>query len=126
MQMMVLAVGASFFAGVASSFFGIGGGIVFVPLMVGMGMTINRSVSTSQLILLIASLSGVITHGLLGHADFIQAGFLVVGSFAGGLAGARLSVEIKARYLRILVSVVILVAAGKLFIDSVTQGDLAF
>ncbi len=30
-QMMVFAVGASFFAGIISSFFGIGGGIIFVP-----------------------------------------------------------------------------------------------
>ncbi|HXU95278.1 MAG TPA: sulfite exporter TauE/SafE family protein, partial [Candidatus Nitrosotalea sp.] len=33
-QIMVLAVGASFFAGIISSLFGIGGGVVFVPLMV--------------------------------------------------------------------------------------------
>jgi len=48
-----------------------------------------------------------------------QAGFLAIGSFAGGLVGARLSVEIKEHYLQILVSVVILVAAGKLFLDSI-------
>jgi len=120
LQMMIFSVGASFFAGVISSFFGIGGGIVFVPLMVvGMGMVMKRAAPTSQLILLIASTSGVLTHSLLGHPDFTQAGFLAIGSFAGGLAGARLSVEIKERYLQILVSVVILVAAGKLFLDSI-------
>ncbi len=120
LQMMIFSVGASFFAGVISSFFGIGGGIVFVPLMaVGMGMVMKRAAPTSQLILLIASTSGVLTHSLLGHPDFTQAGFLAIGSFAGGLVGARLSVEIKERYLQILVSVVILVAAGKLFLDSI-------
>lgn len=120
LQMMIFSVGASFFAGVISSFFGIGGGIVFVPLMaVGMGMVMKRAAPTSQLILLIASTSGVLTHSLLGHPDFTQAGFLAIGSFAGGLVGARLSVEIKEHYLQILVSVVILVAAGKLFLDSI-------
>jgi len=120
LQMMIFSVGASFFAGVISSFFGIGGGIVFVPLMaVGMGMVMKRAAPTSQLILLIASTSGVLIHSLLGHPDFTQAGFLAIGSFAGGLVGARLSVEIKERYLQILVSVVILVAAGKLFLDSI-------
>ena len=118
--MIVFAIGASFFAGIISSFFGIGGGIVFVPLMVvGMGMAMKRAAPTSQMILLFASLSGVITHSLLGHPDFIQAGFLAVGSFIGGLVGARLSVEIKERYLQILVSVVLLVAAAKLIFDSV-------
>ena len=118
-QMMVFAVGASFFAGIISSFFGIGGGIIFVPLMiVGMGMAMKKAAPTSQMILLFASFSGVVVHSLLGHPDFLQAGLLAVGSFFGGLVGARLSIDIKERYLQILVSVVILIAAAKLFIDS--------
>ncbi|MBS1267673.1 MAG: hypothetical protein MAG458_00382 [Nitrosopumilus sp.] len=118
-QMIIFAIGASFFAGIVSSFFGIGGGIIFVPLMVvGMGMTMKRAAPTSQLILLFASLSGVIAHSILGHPDFLQAGLLAIGSFFGGLVGARLSLDIKERYLQILVSGVILIAAVKLFIDS--------
>lgn len=118
-QMIIFAIGASFFAGIVSSFFGIGGGIIFVPLMVvGMGMTMKRAAPTSQLILLFASLSGVIVHSILGHPDFLQAGLLAIGSFFGGLVGARLSLDIKERYLQILVSGVILIAAVKLFIDS--------
>ncbi len=119
-QIIIFAVGASFFAGIISSFFGIGGGIVFVPLMVvGMGMAMKKAAPTSQLILLFTSLSGVITHSILGHPDFTQAGFLAIGAFVGGLVGARLSLDIKERYLQILVSVVILIAAAKLFFDSV-------
>ena len=118
-QMIVFAVGVSFFAGIISSFFGIGGGIVFVPLMVvGMGMAMKKAAPTSQLILLFTSLSGVVVHSLLGHPDFLQAGFLAIGSFVGGLVGARLSIDIKERYLQILVSVVIVIAAVKLFFDS--------
>jgi len=126
-QMMVFAVGASFFAGIISSFFGIGGGIIFLPLMVvGMGMAMKKAAPTSQLILLFASLSGVITHSILGHPDFIQAGFLAIGSFIGGLIGARLSLDVKERYLQILVSVVILIAAAKLFFDSVSDDSMPF
>ncbi len=118
-QMIVFAIGASFFAGVISSFFGIGGGIIFVPLMVvGMGMVMKKAAPTSQMILLFASLSGVIVHSLLGHPDFLQAGLLSIGSFIGGLVGARLSIDIKERYLQILVSVVILITSVKLFFDS--------
>ena len=126
-QMIVFAIGASFFAGIVSSFFGIGGGIIFVPLMVvGMGMAMKRAAPTSQLILLFASLSGVIVHSILGHPDFLQAGLLAIGSFFGGLVGARLSLDIKERYLQILVSVVILIAAGKLFIDSLSGNSVFF
>ena len=120
-QMTVFAVGASFFAGIISSFFGIGGGIIFVPLMVvGMGMAMKKAAPTSQLILFFASLSGVVVHSILGHPDFLQAGLLAVGSFFGGLVGARLSLHIRERYLQILVTVVILIAAGKLFFDSMS------
>lgn len=126
-QMIIFAIGASFFAGIVSSFFGIGGGIIFVPLMVvGMGMTMKRAAPTSQLILLFASLSGVIVHSILGHPDFLQAGLLAIGSFFGGLVGARLSLDIKERYLQILVSGVILIAAVKLFIDSFSDTSSLF
>jgi len=126
-QMMIFAVSASFFAGLISAFFGIGGGIVFVPLMVvGMGMAMKKAAPTSQLILLFSSLSGVITHSLLGHPDFMQAGFLAIGSFIGGLVGARLSIDVKERYLQIIISVVILIAAGKLFIDSLNDNLIFF
>ena len=121
-QMMVFAVGASFFAGIISAFFGIGGGIIFVPLMVvGMGMAMKKAAPTSQLILLFASLSGVIVHSILGHPDFLQSGLLMVGSFAGGLVGARLSVDIKERSLQILVFIVIVAAAIKMFFDSLSE-----
>ena len=122
-EIMLFAIGASFFAGIISSFFGIGGGIIFVPLMiVGLGMTMKKAAPTSQFILLFASLSGVISHSLLGHPDFLQAGLLALGSFVGGLIGARLSLDIRERYLQILVSVVLMAAAAKLFFDSFTQG----
>ena len=121
-QMAVFAVAASFFAGIVSSFFGIGGGIVFVPLMVvGMGMMMKRAAPTSQLVLFFASLSGVIVHSVLGHPDFVQAGLLAVGSFFGGLLGARISLRVRERYLQILVSVVLLIVAGKLFLDSFSE-----
>jgi Predicted permeases len=90
-QMIIFAIGASFFAGIISSFFGIGGGIIFVPLMVvGMGMSMKKAAPTSQLILLFASLSGVIVHSVLGHPDFLQAGFLAIGSFFGGISWCKI------------------------------------
>ena len=122
---MILVVGASFFAGIISSFFGIGGGIIFVPLMVVvMGMAMKKAAPTSQFVLLFASFSGIVVHSILGHPDFLQAGLLAIGSFGGGLVGARLSLEIKERFLQILVSVVIIAAATKLFFDSATENLL--
>ena len=119
--LMIFAAGASFFAGVISSLFGIGGGVVFVPLMVaGMGMAMKRAAPTSQMILLFASVSGVITHSMLGHPDFLQAGLLLLGSFFGGLVGARIMPEIRERWLQIMASAAVLAVAAKLMLDSMS------
>ena len=118
-QIMILAIGASFVAGIMSGLFGIGGGIIFVPLMVvAMGLSMKNAAPTSQFILLFASGSALVTHTLLGHPDFYQALLLAIGAFVGGLVGARLSLEIKENSLKILISIVMVAAAVKLFIDS--------
>jgi len=108
--LLVFSAGASFFAGIISSLFGIGGGLIFVP----------RAAPTSQFILMFASFSGLIVHSMLGHPDYYQALLLSIGAFAGGILGARLSLEIKENKLKIIVIIVLIAAATKLIIDSTT------
>lgn len=121
-QMIVFVISATFFAGIISAFFGIGGGIIFVPLMViGMGITMKKAAPTSQFILLIASTSGIIAHSLLGHPDFLQAGLLSTGAFFGGIIGARISSCIQESFLQILVSVIMLISAIKLFFEYMSE-----
>jgi len=118
-QIMILAIGTSFVAGIMSGLFGVGGGIIFVPLMViAMGLSMKNAAPTSQFILLFASGSALVTHTLLGHPDFYQSLLLATGAFVGGLVGARLSLEIKENSLKILISIVMVAAAVKMFIDS--------
>jgi uncharacterized membrane protein YfcA len=118
-KMLVVSSVISFFAGILSSFFGIGGGIIFVPLMmIGLGLLVKNATATSQLILMFSSASGMIAHTILGHADFEYALLLSIGAFVGGLLGARLSLEIKENRLRLLIVVVILIAAIKLILDA--------
>jgi len=115
--LLVFSAGASFFAGIISSLFGIGGGLIFVPLMVvALGISMKRAAPTSQFILMFASFSGLIVHSMLGHPDYYQALLLSIGAFAGGILGARL--EIKENKLKIIVIIVLIAAAIKLIIDS--------
>jgi len=117
--LLVFSAGASFFAGIISSLFGIGGGLIFVPLMVvALGISMKRAAPTSQFILMFASFSGLIMHSMLGHPDYYQALLLSIGAFAGGILGARLSLEIKENKLKIIVIIVLIAAAIKLIIDS--------
>lgn len=118
-QMMILSIGASFFAGVISSLFGIGGGTVFVPLMVvAIGLSMKLAAPTSQFILMFAAASGMIVHSMLGHPDYLQAGLLSAGAFAGGVVGSRLSLRVAEGKLRILVTIILAITSAKLFMDA--------
>ena len=117
--LLVFSAGASFFAGIISSLFGIGGGLIFVPLMVvALGISIMRAAPTSQFILMFASFSGLIINSMLGNPDYYQALLLSIGAFAGGILGARLSLEIKENKLKIIVVIVLIAAAIKMIVDS--------
>jgi len=118
-QMLVGSTLISFFAGIMSSFFGIGGGVVFVPLMIlGLGMLVKNATATSQFILFFASATGMLAHMFLGHADLEYALLLSIGAFAGGLIGARISVDLKESSIRLLICTVLVIAAVKLLLDA--------
>ena len=112
----------SFTAGIISSLFGIGGGIVFVPMMVILlRMTMLISGPTSQLTLLITSFAGVLTHVILGHPDYIHAISLAIGAFIGGQIGARLSRYVKENILQNLLSITLIGVAVKLLFDFINK-----
>jgi len=118
-QIIVLVIGASFFAGIISSLFGIGGGTVFVPLMIIiMGLSMKLAAPTSQFILMFASASGMIMHSLLGHPNYYEAGFLSIGAFMGGMVGSKLSTRVDERNLRIFVTVILAITAINLIVDA--------
>jgi len=112
---------ASFFAGILSSLFGIGGGVIFVPLMVVLlGMSMHVSVPTSQFIFLISSVAGLASHVALGHPDYMLALILVAGAFAGAQLGAKISLRIKERLLQKLLSISLFAVAARLIADFFT------
>jgi uncharacterized protein len=114
----LLFYGGSFAAGIVSSLFGIGGGIIFVPLMIlVLRMTILRAGPTSQLTLLISSTAGVLTHSILGHPDYVHGAYLAIGAFIGGQIGARLSHRVEESILHKLLSIILIGTAIKLLFD---------
>jgi uncharacterized membrane protein YfcA len=89
-----LGVGLSLLVGYASSFLGIGGGIIHVPLMVYLlGFPVHVATATSHFILAIMSFTGTMTHVLTGtfaHGAHRTAA-LAIGVVIGAQAGAKLS-----------------------------------
>ncbi|MBI4805184.1 MAG: sulfite exporter TauE/SafE family protein [Desulfovibrio sp.] len=90
----VLGTGLSLLVGYLSSFLGIGGGIMHVPLMVYLlNFPVHVATATAQFILAVMSLSGTLTHvmtGAFSHGAHRTAA-LAIGMVVGAQVGAKLS-----------------------------------
>ncbi len=90
LSLLLLNVGAGFL----SSFFGIGGGLFNVPMMLFiLHMPVHIATATSQFVLLFASLTGTLVHmfsGTLAHG-IRQVAALSIGVIVGARTGAYLS-----------------------------------
>jgi uncharacterized protein len=116
LQVGVLA--ASFGAGIISSLFGVGGGIIFVPAMLlVLGLTMQRAAPTSQFTLMMTAIAGVFTHSALGHPDYLQAIVLSIGAFVGAQIGTRLSRITKDVLLQRLLAAVLMTVAIIFILD---------
>lgn len=113
---------ATFGAGIISSLFGVGGGIIFVPAMLlVLGLTMQHAAPTSQLTLMLTSIAGVIMHVYLLHPDYLQALALSAGAFAGAQIGARVSRTAKEVLLQRLLGFALMGVAVELIIDWLTS-----
>src|ERR671919_19342 len=82
---------AGIFIGTVSGLVGVGGGVVMVPLMVlGMGLTTKRAVSTSLAVILLTGIVASVGYIATGFSDLFSLAPLVVGSMAGAWLGVRL------------------------------------
>lgn len=109
---------ASLVAGIISSLFGVGGGVIFVPVMLlVLGIGMHRAAATSQLILMITSIAGVLTHVALGHPDYLFAIALSAGAFAGAQIGARKSKSAKDSLLQKILGGVLIVVGARMMLD---------
>jgi len=98
---LVLGVALNFFAGLASGFLGIGGGVLGVPIMTFvLGLPIHFATATSMFTMIFTSLSGVAKHALVHHVHLVQALLLALGTIFGAQVGAAFSKKISPKTLR--------------------------
>ena len=114
----ILFFSGTFVAGIISSLFGIGGGVIFVPLMIVIvGLTMYLAAPTSQFVLMITSLVGLTTHIILGNPQYLPAVLLSIGAFAGAQIGSRLSTKLSEQKLRLILGITFFGIALKLVLD---------
>jgi uncharacterized protein len=105
-------------AGIISSLFGIGGGVIFVPLLVLInGMNMTSAVPTAQLALMSTSLIGTITHVILGNPEYSLALFLSIGAFVGAQIGSKLLSKFRDSTLAKIFAFLLMAAAVRFVLD---------
>jgi uncharacterized protein len=95
--------------GFASSFLGIGGGVVHVPLMATvLGFPTHLATATSHFVLVFMAASGSLTHVLTGtfsHGQGLHRALeLSIGVIVGAQVGARLSQRLSGRHIQRLLA----------------------
>lgn len=117
-----------FLAGVLTVFLGIGGGFILVPAMIYLlGMPARIVVGTSLVMVLAVSAATTMVHALTTRAvDIVLAALLLVGGVIGAQYGAILTTRMKPDYLRLALSVIILLVGLRMFLGLFWHPDEIF
>lgn len=104
-----LGMAVSYLAGNISGLLGIGGGVIKLPAMyLIMGVPFREAAATSNLMVGATAAASAFVYYARGDVDLTVAGPAALGTFLGGLVGARLLVRFRVRHLTLLFSLVML------------------
>jgi uncharacterized protein len=111
----------SLVVGFVSSFLGIGGGVIHVPLLVrALGFPTHVATATSHFVLAWMACVGTVTHAVTGsfaHEEGLRrAASLSVGVVVGAQAGARISRRLHGRAIELLLGLALLGLAARLLL----------
>lgn len=102
--------------GFSGGLLGVGGGTVFVPLLVLMRhMDMHLAIGTSLAVIIASSIIGTTRHSLAGAVDWKAALILAVVAAVGSWLGASLSIKMDVVLLRRIFACFLIVIALRLF-----------
>lgn len=120
-------------AGLFSGMFGLGGGVVIVPLLVLLlGFNQRQAAATSALALLPTAIVGIISYALHGAVDWLAGGALAIGITVGAQIGLRLLYKLSLRTLEWLFFLFLLCAICLMWLvvperaDAITMTPVVF
>jgi uncharacterized protein len=120
MATILLAVALGAAAGVLAGFFGVGGGILFVPtLALGLGLTQLEAEATSLAAIIPAVAAGAWRQHEHGNVRWRAAAIIGLASVAGVEAGVRVADALSEDVLRRLFALLVLALAAQLAIRGI-------
>ena len=115
------------FVGILSALLGVGGGFVLVPAMIYLlRMPTNIVIGTSLTQIVFVTAATTILQSVNNYSvDIVLAAILVVGGALGAQFGVRMASRLRGEHLRLLLAVLVLAVAARLFVGLViTPEDL--
>ncbi len=116
-------VGMSAATGFVATIFGVGGGVIQVPLMATvLRIPLDVSVATTQFMLIFMAAAGTSVHAMAGDfalTELTRAGLLGVGAIAGAQAGAAISRRLTSKTIARLLSAGLVLIGGGLVVAPV-------
>jgi uncharacterized membrane protein YfcA len=109
--------------GLLSGLFGVGGGIVMVPLLISLVRMDQRRAATTSLVAIVpTSIVGSLTYLANGHIDLVAGAIIAVGAVVGSVIGTRLLRRIPLFWLRWLFIALLLVVAARMVMVEPERG----
>jgi uncharacterized protein len=120
---LVRDIGIGLLVGVFSGLFGVGGGVILVPLLVLLfAVEQKRAQATSLVVVALAAVTGATTYSVGFSVVWEAVPFLIVGGLLGTLVGSALVVRIATRWLQLGFAVLLVGAAVRLVFLSLSDG----
>jgi uncharacterized membrane protein YfcA len=101
-------------AGVLAGLFGVGGGILFVPTLVAIGLTQVHAEATSLLAIIPTVVVGVWRHNRYGNVRWRSSLTIGLASIGAAVGGAAVAVSLPESVLKRLFGVLLLVTAAQI------------
>jgi uncharacterized membrane protein YfcA len=110
----ILAVVLGVVAGILSGLFGVGGGILFVPILTWLGLTQLHAEASSLLAIIPTVMVGVWRQQRYGNGRWRAAAILGVASIAAAVGGAQVALSLPESTLRKLFAFLMIAVAAQI------------
>lgn len=119
-------VAAGMAMGLLSSMFGVGGGVIVIPLLTTFfGFSQQLAAGTSLLVMIPIALLGAARLTRAGHTNWSQGLRIGIGALGGAVLGASLALDMSGPLLKVLFALVMLLAAAQMLQRAIRGGRVS-